>query len=66
MPYNNLLPEMIGVSRNCGFTSELHTVLMGKLTDYELEVFHRWLQIVKEEKKMDVTRAKNSAMFRFR
>ena len=60
MPYRNTLPEMIKVSRNCGFTSELHTILAAKLTDYELDVFHRWLQIVEEEKQTDVNRARVS------
>jgi hypothetical protein len=58
MPHNNTLPEMIKVSRNCGFTSELHTIIAAKFTDYEMDVFHRWLQIVESEKQLDTNRAK--------
>ena len=58
MPYHNTLPEMIKVSRNCGFTSELHTIIAAKFTEYELDVFHRWLQIVESEKQLADSRAK--------
>ena len=60
MPHNNVLPEMIKVSRNCGFTSELHTIISAKFTDHEIEVLHRWLQIVNEERNIEVGRAKNA------
>ena len=52
----SILPEMISVSRNCGFTTELHKILSEKLSDYDFEVFHRWLQIVEQENKLDVSR----------
>jgi hypothetical protein len=60
MPNNNILPEMIKVSRNCGFTTELHTIITNKFTDHEIEVFHRWLQIVESENQLTENRAKRS------
>ena len=58
MAKRNLLPEMISVSRNCGFTLELHKILTEKLADSELEVLHRWLQIIEEERDMEIKSAK--------
>lgn len=45
-----LLPKLIRVSRNCGFTNELNTILGEKLSDYEISVLERWLDIVQQEK----------------
>ena len=58
-----ILPEIISVSRNCGFTTQLHQILSEKLTDADFEVLHRWLQIVEQERNLEVSRAKNK--FRF-
>jgi len=61
MPNNNILPEMINISCNCAFTTELHTIIKNKLTEYELNVFHRWLQIIDREKQIDINNAKHTA-----
>lgn len=54
----NILPEMISISRNCGFTTQLHQILSEKLSDYEIEILHRWLQIVEEERKLKINKNK--------
>jgi hypothetical protein len=59
----SILPELIRVSRNCGLTNELHSILSEKLTDHDFDVLHRWLQIVEQEKYIEVSREKNR--FRF-
>ena len=51
-----ILPEMISVSRNCGFTLQLHKIFEEKLEDADFEILHRWLQIVEDEKKIEVNR----------
>ena len=51
-----ILPELIRVSRNCAITNELYSILIQKLTDQEYETLHRWLQIVGEERDMEVSR----------
>ena len=53
-----ILPEMISVSRNCGFTQQLHQILTEKLSDADFEILHRWLQIVEEETRLEVSREK--------
>lgn len=58
MASKNMLPELISVSRNCGFTNELNNILKEKLSDYDFEVLHRWLQIVEEEKRLEISREK--------
>ena len=52
----SILPEMISVSRNCVFTNQLHKIFEEKLEDADFEILHRWLQIVAEENKLDVSR----------
>lgn len=59
----SVLPEMIRASRNCGLTNELHQILSEKLTDHDFDVLHRWLQIVEQERNMEVSREKRK--FRF-
>lgn len=51
-----ILPEMISVSRNCVFTNQLHKIFEEKLEEADFEILHRWLQIVTEERKIDVNR----------
>ena len=51
-----ILLEMISVSRNCVFTLQLHKIFEEKLKDDDFEILHRWLQIVAEENKLDVSR----------
>lgn len=58
MPNQNVLPEMIGVSRNCGFTLQLNNIIKEKLSEEDLEVFKRWLKIVEEENQIAVNLAK--------
>lgn len=59
MNKKSILPEMCSVSRNCGLTSELHEILSEKLSDYDFQILHRWLQIVEQEKNMEISRNKN-------
>jgi len=59
----SILPEMISVSINCGFTTQLHTILSEKLTEYDIEILHRWLQIVEDEKKIEINREKRKFKF---
>ena len=54
----NVLPKMISVSRNCGFTTQLNTIFNEKLDNTDLEVLSRWLQIVEDETRMKVNKAK--------
>lgn len=58
MSNKNVLPKMISVSRNCGFTLQLHTILSEKLSDHEFEILRRWLQIVEDEKISEINREK--------
>jgi len=51
-----ILPEMISVSRNCGFTIQLHKIFEEKLEDADFEILHRWLQIVEDEKRLEARR----------
>lgn len=53
-----ILPEMISASRNCGVTQQLHQILTEKLSDADFEILHRWLQIVEEETRLEVSREK--------
>ena len=55
--------DMIQVSRNCGFTNQLHQIFSEKLDEKDFEILHRWLQIVEEETKLEVNREKRK--FRF-
>lgn len=50
---------MIEVSRNCGFTQQLEGIINEKFTDYEKQVFLRWLQVAKEEQQLKINRNKN-------
>lgn len=52
----SILPEMISVSRNCVFTNQLHSIFAEKLDDADFEILHRWLQIVEDEKRLEVNR----------
>ena len=45
----NILPDLVKVSRNCGLTVQMEQILKEKLSDVEMEIFLRWLQIVNEE-----------------
>lgn len=58
MANRNILPKMISVSRNCGFTNQLNQIFEEKLSDKDLEILHRWLQIVEEETRLEVNREK--------
>ena len=58
MVNNRILPKMISVSRNCGITNQLNQIFEEKLSDKDLELLHRWLQIVEEETRLEVNREK--------
>ena len=59
----SILPEMISVSRNCGLTMDIHKILSEKLSDGDFETLHRWLQIVEQERQININREKRK--FRF-
>ena len=59
----NLLPQLVSVSRNCGFTLQVNRILNEKLTEEEFEIFNRWLQICEEEKRIAVNQSKQSVQF---
>lgn len=44
-----MFSKLVSVSRDCGYTRQLHQILNNKLTNEELDVFAQWLNIVKEE-----------------
>jgi len=58
MSNRRILPKMISVSRNCGFTNQLNQIFEEKLSDQDLEILHRWLQIVEEERNIEINREK--------
>jgi len=60
----NLLPEMIGVSRNCRLTLQIHSLIQEKLDDNDLESFRRWIQLINDEKEIDVNREKKQNQYR--
>ena len=49
---------MICVSRNCGFTLQLHKIFEEKLSDDDFEILNRWLQIVNEETTIKINNEK--------
>ena len=54
----NLLPHIVSASRNCGFSQQVNDIIKEKFTDYEQEVFLKWLQIVEQEKQIKVNQSK--------
>lgn len=50
----NILPELISVSRNCGATAQLNKIIEEKFNDADIELLHRWLQIVSDEKQIAI------------
>lgn len=58
-----IYPELIRVSRHCRLTEELNQIFKEKLSDADFEVLHRWLQVVEQERNMEVSREKRR--FRF-
>lgn len=52
--------KLASVSRDCGFTIQLAGILNEKLSQEDLNILDRWLQIVEDEKRTEVNRAKNS------
>jgi hypothetical protein len=55
---NNILPQMIKVTRNCGFTLQLHKIFEEKLSNEDIEILNRWLQIVNDETTIKVNNEK--------
>ena len=49
---------MITVSRNCGFTLQLHKIFEDKLSNEDFEILNRWLQIVNEETTIKINNEK--------
>lgn len=58
MTGKRILPKMVSVSRNCGFTTQLNKIFEEKLSEQDLEILFRWLQIVEDETKNEVNREK--------
>lgn len=51
---------MVRTSRFCGLTVKLHKVLDEKLTEAEKRDFAQWLQIVEQERQLEVNKVKRS------
>ena len=49
---------MISVSRNCRFTLDLHQIFTKKLDERDLEILLRWIQIIEEERRIEIDRSK--------
>ena len=49
---------MIIVSRNCGFTLQLHKIFEEKLSNEDFQILNRWLQIVNEETTIKINNEK--------
>lgn len=58
MTKREILPKMITVSRNCGFTLQLHKIFENKLSNEDFEILNRWLQIVNEETTIKINNEK--------
>lgn len=58
MSRNATFQKMITVSRNCGFTLQLHKIFEEKLSDEDFEILNRWLQIVNEETTIKINNEK--------
>lgn len=58
----NLLPTMVGVSRNCGHTQNLHRILTEKLSETDLLTLNAWLKIVEEERQLIKDQAVRAAV----
>ena len=58
MTKREILPKMIIVSRNCGFTLQLHKIFEEKLSNEDFQFLNRWLQIVKEETTIKINNEK--------
>jgi hypothetical protein len=59
MSKHTLQDKLNRVSRNCGFTQEVNKILCEKLSDYEIMVFERWLEVVSQQKQIDINNEKN-------
>ncbi len=53
-----ILTKMISVSRNCRFTLDLHQIFTKKLDERDLEILLRWIQIIEEERRIEIDRSK--------
>jgi hypothetical protein len=51
------LSAMIGASRDCGWTRQLHPILNEKLSDADIIVFNEWLKVAEEQKRLEVRHA---------
>jgi hypothetical protein len=58
MTKREILPKMIIVSRNCGFTLQLHKIFEEKLSNEDFQILNRWLQIVNEETTIKINNEK--------
>lgn len=59
MTNKTILSKMISVSRNCGFTLQLHKIFEEKLSDEDVEILNRWLQIVSDETTIKINNEKH-------
>lgn len=65
MAKRDILPKMISVSRNCGFTQQLHTIFEEKLSNEDFEILNRWLQIVDDETTIKINSEKRKFRFKY-
>lgn len=47
----NILPDLVKVSRNCGYTQDLSKIIESKFDEKELHILIAWLHIVEEERR---------------
>ena len=46
-------PLLISVSRDCGWTRQLHPILNERLTDADIIIFNEWLRVAENQQRID-------------
>jgi hypothetical protein len=57
----SILPDLISISRDCGYTRELADILSIKLDAKEIDLLHRWVQVTQQEQSIDKNHAVKKA-----
>ena len=53
----NILPQMVDISRDCGHTQHLHNILKTKLSETDMHTLIAWIGVVKEERAIAINDA---------
>lgn len=56
-----ILPMLVQVAHDCGYTRNLSAILEEKLDDREKEILYRWLQMAEQDKRQAEQNAKRDA-----